>query len=269
MNKFKVGDKVIAYGNGKGQTPVKLKGYITEINNEIVYIKSNNGISAVTHYKQCRKLVKKCKHKFKVGDRVQIINSWDICQIVDIYFSKYRNCYDYYIKYNDGSSTWKSEQDILYKYEDFSTKISNTIYNHFVDKINLNKKKSKFKVGDRVVAITIAGNKYKGTIVEIIDTTYCNYYDVKFDNKNLISIIPFPTNQLKKLRKKNIEFKFGDRVNAYNDDGLFIDKATIIASNVFYKKFCDSNVSIIFDDGQEGRWKDKYLKKLKKKCKIK
>jgi hypothetical protein len=198
MNKFKVGDRVIAYNNYfvGGVHNYSRKGEVLAILGNCLQIynkKLNNHF--IVHYKQCRKLVNKCKPK----------------------------------------------------------------------------PKPKFKVGDRIVAITLVGNKYKGTIVEIIDTNDCNYYDVKFDNKNLISIIPFPTNQLKKLRKKKTVFKIGDRVNAYYPNKDLRGKGTIEGMDHefnFATGCCDSNLIISFDDGHEGIWEDKYLKKLKKKCKI-
>lgn len=67
MNKFKIGDKVIAYDAHSGEVN-KFVGYIRPIDDNfaiakdgIMYIEDSNGRCKLRHYKQCRKLVKKKK----------------------------------------------------------------------------------------------------------------------------------------------------------------------------------------------------------------
>lgn len=83
MNKFKPGDKVVAYIID-ADIPGRIVGYVSELcemplrtfegqsREHLQYLKIDTGIGTINaHPKQCRRLVKK-EDSFKIGDRVRV-----------------------------------------------------------------------------------------------------------------------------------------------------------------------------------------------------
>jgi Lar family restriction alleviation protein len=205
------------------------------------------------HAQQCRKLVK--KRKFKVGDRVRfkvgedyiagdvnqflINNEIEIIAYQDSFIrrlyivdmnqielvkeknykdSSHFKCGDRVIFKLNGEKlkgriyTIDSDSHLLYIKPDNIEDI-HPAFSHRVKK--LVKKKTEFKVGDRVSCRL--GNKsniegyqykeYKGNILAIKDN---DYIKIEFDDINHVDFInPI---HIKKLRKKKVKFSVGDRV---------------------------------------------------------
>lgn len=134
---------------------------------------------------------------------------------------------------------------------------------------------NKFKVGDRIKIYDC--EERTGTIIKInnnfchvnikskTDDLFNNEYEWVYHYKQCRKLVKKFKPKFK-VGEKKVEFKIGDRVNAYYPNNYLC--------GVDYKfnlnnMCCDINVSIRFDDGQESQWKEMYLKKLKKKLKIK
>jgi len=143
MNKFKVGDRVKVYSNNIWN---EKSGKITKIQNDNVRLEfcKKDGYKDWEwfHYKQCRKLVKKCKPKFKIGDRVSAYSQKNelVCKgIITIINTK---------------EVWIDTDD------------NKTLISPLSQLKKLVKKKSELKISDRVMARFISGYKTKATITK-------------------------------------------------------------------------------------------------------
>lgn len=224
-SEVKVGDRVVITNPFIGSCDDK--GYIAEIGtnhmNVIVFhIKFDHGKFGFYFRQSFKKLIEINKPKFKVGDRVHaVVNEYkglpysiDIkgtIENIDDEFSK-SGIYLYKLKENIG---W-FRQDTLKR---------------------LAKKKVEFKVGDRI----IFGDQ-KGKIRDIYYNLNVKEFRflVRLDN-GMVGV--FPPSKCKKLIKKEIQFKVGDRVSAGGQKGTI--KQFHAKSDLAYVKFDNVDNSFI------------------------
>lgn len=69
MNKFKVGDRIIAHYLTSSETVNSIKGIIKQIDRNIITFEGPYKSISFAHYKQCRKLVPK---KLKEGSNIWV-----------------------------------------------------------------------------------------------------------------------------------------------------------------------------------------------------
>lgn len=205
---FRVGDRVNVYAYGYDQiVDEPLKGTMIDSHcykdNTLLRISFDKD-NKYPHFhcvfaKQCRKLVK--KRKFKVGDRVVIKGGSESLigkKGTIVYVTR---CGEYAELVIDDHRT---------KVEAISIKSLN-LYTKNLKK--LIKKKTELKVGDRISWVSNSSNeRHKGMIVALENVSGIdNRIMVKFDKLDFISFCK--KDDLKKLRKKKVNFAVGDRVS--------------------------------------------------------